>query len=122
MLKKYDDFVSLEGASENDIKSAEIELRVIFSEDYKQYLSKYGAASSNGHEFTGISASKRLNVVDVTKRIRDRGYNIPKDFYVVEELDIDDIVVCQNQKGEVYQFDKNSSKRIFKSLAEYLAI
>lgn len=42
--------------------------------------------------------------------------------YVVECLDIDDVVIWKNQKGEIYQtVPTNKVKLISNSIAEYLA-
>ena len=74
-----------------------------FSDEYRKYLARYGVASANGHEFTGICASSRLNVVDVTISERINNPNIQMDYYVVEQANIDRIVIWQSQTGEIYQ-------------------
>ncbi|MCQ2548570.1 MAG: SMI1/KNR4 family protein [Lachnospiraceae bacterium] len=102
-LKSKEDFVCMEGASEEQIKEAERELGLTFSEDYKEYLAMFGAACANGHEFTGIIKSQRLNVVDVTKNARDNNVFVPEDLYVLEEMNLDRIIIWQNYKGELFQ-------------------
>lgn len=93
ILNKLEDFNCLEGADERAIISAETNLGVKFASDHKKYLSEYGLASADGHEFTGIVKSPRLNVVDVTIRLKKKFKNVPNDAYVLEELNIDDIVI-----------------------------
>ena len=52
----------LGAASKEQIADAENELKLKFSEDYKEYLSTFGAATFYGKELTGICSSERLSV------------------------------------------------------------
>lgn len=57
MIKKIqeaEDYASLGAASKEQIADAENELKLKFSEDYKEYLSTFGAATFCGKELTGI--------------------------------------------------------------------
>lgn len=102
------------------IKEAEKDLKLKFSDEYKDYLEAFGAASVIGHELTGMCKASRLNVVDVTNK--ERGYNdVPEDLYVIEQLNIDGIVIWQNQSGIIYQTCPNGRpKKIANSIVEYL--
>lgn len=121
ILNKLDDFNCLEGADEQAIISAETELGVKFASDYKKYLSEYGLASADGHEFTGIVKSSRLNVVDVTIRLKKKFKNAPNDAYVLEELNIDDIVIFQTSDGSIYKaLPKTNFIKVANSFSEYL--
>ncbi len=106
-MKHRDDLFFLKGASEEQVKSAEIKLGLGFSDEYRSYLLAFGVASANGHEFTGICGSPRLNVVDVTLEERRYNPNVPPDLYVVEEANIDGIVLWQSQAGKIYQTRPN---------------
>ena len=53
------------------IQQAEKELKVSFSEEYKEYLAEYGVAIFNGHELTGLCDGKRLDVVRITCKERE---------------------------------------------------
>ena len=85
------------------IDAAEKALGLQFSEEYREYLSAFGAASIYGHEFTGICAAKRLDVVVVTMYERERNRQIANDYYVLEQLNIDDVVIWQAQNGNIYR-------------------
>lgn len=120
ILEKMDDFYSKNGVGEEEIINAEKALGLSFSKEYKEYLKKYAIASADGHEFTGLIESKRLNVVYITEKFRDK-LDIPKELYVVEDLYIDHIIIWQNAQGEVFKtVGKESPKKIAESLAEYL--
>ncbi len=114
-------FVALKGASAEQITKAEAALGVKFSEDYQKYVSAFGIASFENHELTGICASPRLNVVDVTLAERSKNPELPTDWYVLEQMNIDDVTIWQSSTGDVYQ--SLSGAKIIKlcgSLFEYL--
>lgn len=99
---------------------AEKELRVIFSEEYKQYAEELGVASFFGHELTGLIRSEHLNVVNATERERNYNPEANKSWYVIEETGNDGEVVWQNQIGEIFVTQPN--KRPIKaasSMCEY---
>ena len=113
--------VHLEAATVNQIDNAQKELSLRFSKEYCDYLSKYGVASFESHEMTGICASDRLNVVSITKRKKKENAEIPNGWYVVEDLDIDDVIIWQDERGTVYQtIGGKNMQKIASSLAEYL--
>ena len=79
-------------------------------------------ASANGHEFTGILKSERLNVVDATLRARRKNSNIPLTLYVVEELQIDGLIIWQDESGTVYRaMSGERPTKISDSLADYVS-
>ena len=106
---------------EEKIIEAENALELRFSDEYKSYLLAFGAASANGHEFTGICDSARLNVVEVTKEEWLYNSNVPHDLYVVEQTHIDGIVLWQPKTGQIYQTCPNSAPSLlYDSLCELL--
>lgn len=108
-------------ATPSEVSQAEQALHLAFSPEYREYLSAYGVASADGHEFTGICASPRLNVVNVTREERETNPGVPDDWYVVEQAHIDGIVIWQSEKGEVYQTQPGAEPfRLCASLAEYI--
>ena len=120
-IEELEYFRSLCGVSKEKISEAETALGVTFSEEYKSYLKQYALASMNGHELTGIVDSKRLNVVDVTIKHREINPDIPENLYVLEELNIDDVVVWQDENGLVFQTIGTSEPvKICDSLVEYV--
>lgn len=119
-LRKQKNLRHSTGASRDEVVRAEMELGLSFFSDYREYLTEFGIASANGHEFTGLCASPRLNVVSVTRDQRKR-HAVPNDFYVVEEAGIDDIVVWQASSGELYQTVPGREPILFgRSLSELL--
>lgn len=114
-------FCSLAGVSAEQIANAENALALHFAGDYREYLCALGIVSAGGHEFTGICNSKRLNVADVTLSERSINANIPHDWYVLEEANIDGIVIWQNGAGEIFQTQPGrNTVKIADSICDYL--
>lgn len=121
-LKKSSDFVSLNGATQQEIEDAEKELSLQFAPEFKKYLRECGVASADGHEFTGITTSKRLNIIDVTKSAREKNSGVPGNLYVVEELLIDHITIWQAEDGAIFQAVSNGDpEKVCDSLVDYLS-
>lgn len=103
------------------VLEAEQLLGVTFSDEYRDYLFKYGVAAFNGHELTGISSSNRINVVDVTINVKDSNQKIPSDLYVIEQTNIDGIIIWQDRDGLVYASNDTDAPRVIaKSIEEFL--
>lgn len=103
------------------ICQAEEKLNVNFSKEYSDYVAEFGVAIFDGHELTGLCDGKRLDVVRVTQEQRQLHKHIPSDWYVVECLDVDDVVIWQSSEGAVYASVPNSeAKKIANSILEYL--
>lgn len=119
-LKEKEAFISLRGASPEDIEAAETELKVKFASDYREYVTALGAASYYGHELTGVCNSKSLNVVQAT--ISEREFNeVPADWYVIEQTHMDGVVFWQAGDGKVFQTGiKQKPKKVCDSLIEYI--
>ena len=123
ILSSLPDFHALAGASEEQIAQAERALSLRFAVDYRQYVRAFGAVSAAGHELTGICASRRLNVVDVTLSARAAQPAIPRDWYVLEEANIDGILVWQSGAGEVFQTQPGAEPvKLAASIREYLSM
>ena len=101
IMEQKENLLHGNGALEEEISQAEEALGLSFSKDYREYLLAYGIAAFDGHEFTGISKSARLSVVEVTKRSWEICPWVEKDLYVLEE-GMDGIIVWQKGTGEVY--------------------
>ena len=120
-LEKQSCFCGHSAVSSKEITKAEAELSLKFSKDYREYIGTFGFAIYEGHELTGICKAKRLNVVDVTKDERMANPNIPDNWYVIEQLHIDGIVIWQSSTGEVFEsYPNGSSRKIGNSLADYI--
>lgn len=123
ILSSLPDFYSLTGASGEQIAQAERALSLRFADDYRQYVRAFGAVSAAGHELTGICASRRLNVVEVTLSAKAAQPAIPQDWYVLEEANIDGIVIWQSGAGEVFQSQPGAEPvKLAGGICEYLSL
>jgi len=121
VLKKKPCFQSYTPATKDYIENAEKNLSLKFTSEYKNYITTLGFATYEGHELTGFCKAKRLNVIDVTLMEREYINNLPADWYVVEQLNMDGVVIWQSKTGEIYQTCPGSEpKKICDSLAEYI--
>ncbi len=122
-IKNMEFFHSRKPVDRKQIQKAESDLNIKFNEDYKSCIENFGSFSVDGHEITGICSADRLNVVNVTRKERSLNKEIPEDLYVIECLNIDDVVVWQSESGEVYQSIPNvECEKIANSLIEYLKL
>ena len=114
-------FVSLKAAASEKISAAETVLGLKFTDEYRAYVEAFGAASFAAHELTGVCAVPRLNVVQVTLEERANLPDVPADWYVVEQANIDGIVIWQTASGEIYQTQPGAQPvKIADSLTEYI--
>lgn len=121
MIKNNPDALYGNGASEDDIAISEEILNLTFSEEYREYLSVLSIAAIDGRELTGLSKTKRVNVVSVTSSQRKLNPQLPEDMYVIEEANIDGIVVWQNETGAVFHTSPGmDTKKVADSIVEYL--
>lgn len=120
-IQALPNLLPLKAASITDITDAELQLRVSFSDEYKQYLSAFGAIIADGIELTGIAKSEHRNVVSVTRQERNLNTKVPQKMYVIESAGIDGIIIWQDAKGVIYQTSPSTQpKRIANSLNEYI--
>ena len=121
LIKSMPDYIGSSGREEDSIKKSEMQLGVRFATDYRAYLKEVGLACFDGRELTGITSTKRLDVVSVTKEKRISVSDIPNELYVVEDTNIDGIVIWQSQTGEIYRSVPNRGvEKIYNSLYEYI--
>jgi len=122
LLNKMDFFREVGGASEERIYEAEKVLDLRFANEFREYLSDHGCISAGGHEFTGIGKMKEMSIISVTQECRMMNGNVPEDFYVIEDLGIDRIIIWQDSSGSVYQTVADSvPQKIANSIFEYLS-
>lgn len=121
VIKSLVDVIHGKEQSEKEIIKAEVDLGLKFSDDYRTYIKKFGCMSIGSHEFTGISTQEHYSVVSVTTAQRQYNKDVPKCWYVIEQLDIDGIVIWQSTDGTVYLTYANSPfEKIADSLSEYI--
>ena len=115
------EYYSDKGCTDAQIETAEQELNLRFASDYREYLKRHGAIVVNSHELTGITDDKRINVVDATRSCRVLTPSIPKDWYVIEEANIDGIVLWQSQDASIYEVcGTETPRKIAVDMADYL--
>lgn len=120
-IRELSNLLPLKSASRTEITDAELQLRMIFSDEYKVYLSTFGAIMADGIELTGISKAEHRNVVPVTKQEWELNNNVPHSMYVVENTGIDGVIIWQDTSGVIYQtFPNVKPKQIASSLNEYI--
>jgi len=120
-IRKKDPIAISSARTLEEIKKAEEKLGLSFASDYKKYLSQFGFVIFVAHELTGLCNSKRLNVVDVTIDERSVSSSIPNDWYVVEQIGIDGVVIWQSPDGKIYQSKYGMSPSLIcDSLTDYI--
>lgn len=121
VLKGKKHFTSAAGVDLKAIQDAEKTLGLCFAEDYKEYLLTFGIASYRGHELSGICKSDRLNVVYLTQHYRDLYAEIPTEWYVIEQTNIDGIIIWQDQSGIIYEsVPRRRPSKINNTLTDYI--
>ena len=121
LMKSLPDMLPMKPATEAQITDAELQLRVRFSEEYKEYLRAFGAVIADGIELTGIAKSEHRSVVSLTKKERELNSKVPNTMYVIENTCVDGIIIWQNTEGTVYQtLPETSPTKIASSLYEYI--
>lgn len=120
-INELEDVIALSPATENDIKNIEQELSLTLADDYKDYISTFGAILTDDIELTGFSKSKNRNVVDVTVREHQYNKSVSSNLYVIENLAVDGIIIWQDENGIIYESSPNNKeKKIANSLYDYI--
>lgn len=121
-IRQKEAFVSLQGAERQEIEDAERKLNVEFTMEYREYVSEFGAVSYYGHELTGVCKAPEADVVNITFDERKFLKGIPSNWYVIEQMHIDGIVVWQSEDGTIYRTAPNTEPvKLCDSLMEYIA-
>ncbi len=121
LIQTLPNLLPLQGGTKKAIDDAELQLRVRFADEYKEYLSAFGAIIADGLEFTGIAKSKSRNVVLLTQREWEKNQNIPHSMYVIEEIGDEGSIIWQDASGAIYQTSPGTQpKQIANSLKDYI--
>ena len=121
VINSLDDVIHGKATDTKEIIRAEEELGLKFADDYRSYVMQFGCMSIGSREFTGISQQENYCVVSVTSAQKHYNKNIPENWYVIEQLNIDGIVIWQSSEGKIYQTIPNSAPvKIADSLSEYI--
>ena len=120
-IKKLPSMESLSPANSETIKIAEETLKLKFAEDYKKYLSTFGAVCSDIIAISGISDKSYINVLNLTLKARSANEQIPPNFYVIEDVGVDGLIIWQDETGAIYQSTPlKAPKKINDNLSDYL--
>ena len=123
VINSLEDVIHGKNIKESDIIKAESALGVQFSDDYRRYIKAFGCMAIGSREFTGISKLANYYVVSITTSQRKYITDTPSDWYVIEQLNIDGIVIWQSASGEVFQTSPNTEpKKICDSFADYICM
>lgn len=121
VIKNIPDLLQLKPASQSQIRDAELQLKITFAHEYKEYLASFGAIMADGIELSGIANAEHRNVIHLTQTEWLLNPQIPHTMYVVENTCVDGIIIWQDAKGYIYKSTPNSTpKKIAKSLSEYI--
>lgn len=121
LINSLPEMLPLKPATEVQITDAELQLRVRFADEYKEYLKAFGAIMADGIELTGIAKSEHRNVVSLTKKERELNSKVPNTMYVIENTCVDGIIIWQDTEGIVYQTSPDTEPaKIASSLYEYI--
>lgn len=108
------------GASEERIVEAESKLNRRFANDYREYLSVFGAISFGSTELTGLNVGSHVNVVDITLKEIQRNKQFPKDAVVIENTGVEGLLVLQSESGQVYEWQHGKRGKSFQSFMVFL--
>lgn len=110
-------------ASDETIEKAEKELNLKFANDYREYVSAFGAIWSEKITVSGIiDGDKDFGVVELTNRLRPLySPQTPHSFYVIEDVGVDGLVIWQDKNSAIYQSIPGSEPfRIHDNLSGFL--
>lgn len=108
-------------ASEEVIKSVEEKLNLKFADDYREYLINFGAVRSEIIAISGITNDPEYGVLELTNKIRLFNTQIPTNFYVIEDVGVDGLVIWQDETGTIYQsLPTKAPMQLYNNLTDYL--
>ena len=121
VINALPNMLPLQPATGGQITDAELQLEQPFADEYKAYLSAFGAVIADGIELTGITKAEHRNVVLRTQQERALNGKVPRTMYVIENTGVDGIIIWQDKDGSIYQTSPNTNpKKIAASLADYI--
>jgi len=121
IIKKLPEMESFAPVNNETIKIVEEKLNVKFAEDYKEYLLTFGAVCSDIIGISGICDESYMNVLDLTLDAKSVNEQVPQNFYVIEDVGVDGLVIWQDETGAIYQSIPNRPpENIYNTLSEYL--
>lgn len=120
-INSLSDLLSLKSATVQQITDAELQLKLIFADEYKKYLGTFGSIMADGIELSGIAKAEYRNVISLTKKAWELNPKVPHSMYVVENTGVDGIIIWQDKNGKIFETRPNAEpKQIADSLSEYI--
>ena len=120
-IKKLSAMESLGPASNEVITNAEVSLNLKFAGDYKEYLSVFGMVWSDNIAISGITDDEDYGVVELTNKLRPFYTQVPLNFYAIEDVGVDGLVIWQDESSAIYQsIPNNEPMRLYDNLSDYL--
>ncbi|MFA9414600.1 SMI1/KNR4 family protein [Streptococcus sp. E29BA] len=119
-IKKIHPLYHSSPASSEQIKQAESELQLTFSDDFKTYLSHFGAVSFEATEWMGLNVDDYCHVVVATLEARKYNEHFPKDKFIVEDWHMDNYFILSDKSGNIYSWDNGTEAMAYESLLDYL--
>lgn len=119
-IRELPDLSTKVEANKSQIKSAEEKLGLRFSDDFKEYVSNFGAIRFYATEWTGFNTDDYCDVVKTTLEARQLYDNFPKDMFILEDLHIDSLLILSDSQGRIYQWQNGNLEKIHNSIEDYL--
>ena len=120
LISKIDGLKSVGGCTKEQIDDAQSKLSLVFTEEYKEYLEKYGVIRFKGVELCGLNIDGYLNVVEATEQEKQVNKEFPAKMFVIEDLGVDARLIVGDEKGNIYLLQRDRKKLICSSFAEYV--
>ena len=120
LISKIDGLKSVGGCTKEQIDDAQSKLSLVFPEEYKEYLEKYGVIRFKGVELCGLNIDGYLNVVEATEQEKQVNKEFPAKMFVIEDLGVDARLIVGDEKGNIYLLQRDRKKLICSSFAEYV--
>lgn len=121
-IKKIPGLYTVGKVSQEEIEKAEKNLNIKFPEEYREFLKEFGAVSFYGTEICGLKVPEYLNVVDTTLEERELNREFPDNVFIVERMNIDNIIAFSDESGQIFIADDKKIKKIADSFMEYIEI
>ena len=120
-LKRLPGMENTAPASNDTICDAEKKLNLKFADDYRKYLATFGTVCSDLIAVSGLGGKSFSDVVNLTTKCQSVNEQIPNNFYVIEDVGVDGLVIWQDASGVVYQsVPLREPEKIHDSLSDYL--
>lgn len=101
------------------LELCERSLKVVFPNEYREFLQKFGSGGICGVDVLGIENESFFSVEEATKKYR--GLGLPHSYVVIEN--VDEFIYClDTERKNIIRWDEFSKKEVerYNSFDEYL--